>query len=607
MTVRFDRIAQATQWLATFFANPDNSNGADGAWRIATPLGLGKPNLLLNDIYARAKADPKLKLTLFTALSLNPPRATGVAGQFLGPFAQRQWGSDYPALAYAHDYAREQLPPNVTVHEFYMQAGAALAAPRMQRDYISLNYTHVAAAVREMGVRVIVQLIAKRGDKYSLSCNPDLTLDLCDGSATAPVVIGVVHPQLPFMGGDAEVGPEFFAGIVESDETRHAIFALPRTPIEDAEHFIGLHTSSLIRDGGTLQVGIGSLSDAVVAALLVRHQNNALYRRIGGQGEPFTLGLYGLSEMVTDGFMHLRRAGILVREVIDERSGTRTFLHGAFFLGSKAFYAWLREMPLEEAQGVRMTRVSKVNDLYDPNETALRRQRKYPRFLNTCMQATVLGAAASETLVDGRVVSGVGGQYNFVAMAHELQDSRSILMMRAVRVKDGKRASNIVWGHGQLTIPRHLRDIVVTEYGVADIRNKTDEQCVRAMIAVADAEFQPELAAIAKRYGKLSADYVLPEPVNTPHRLHEQAAFFRREGAFQRFPFGSDFTPEEERLSVALGELQKRSALGQLALAWRGMRAPAFAPELARMALGSSVGARVTAWALRGALSLGSE
>lgn len=594
MTVQFSRIADATTWLAQFFAGEP--------WRIATPLGLGKPNLLLNDIYARAKADPSLQLTLFTALSLNPPHASGVAGKFLGPFAERQWGTDYPALAYTQDSARQKLPLNVTLHEFYLQAGAALAAPRMQRDYISLNYTHVAAAVREMGVRVIVQLIAKRGDRYSLSCNPDLTLDLAEGQ-NALRVLGVVHPDLPFMGGDAEVGAEFFAGIVDSDETRHQLFALPRAPIEDAEHFIGLHVSGLIRDGGTLQVGIGALSDAVVAALLMRHQKNDLYKSMGGDGDPFTHGLYGLSEMVTDGFMHLRRAGILKREVIDERSGTRTFLHGAFFLGSKEFYAWLRDLPEDEARGVRMTRVSKVNDLYDANELALRQQRKHPRFLNTCMQATLLGAAASDTLPDGRVVSGVGGQFNFVAMSHELRDSRSILMLRAVREKGGKRASNIVWGHGQLTIPRHLRDIVVTEYGVADIRNQSDERCVRAMIAIADAEFQPELAATAKRFGKLPRDYVLPEPRNTAKRLRDEARLFRGADAFAPFPFGSDFTPEEERLAVALGALQKRSTLGKLALAWQGLRAPPFAAERVRMRLGAGLGDWLTAAALRGALA----
>jgi hypothetical protein len=593
VTVRFGRIADATDWIANFFAAQP---GVGRDWRIATPLGLGKPNLLLNDLYARAKADPALKLTLFTALSLNPPRATGIGARFLAPFAVQQWGADYPVLAYAEDGAREALPPNVTVHEFYLQAGAMLQAPRMQRDYVSVNYTHVAEVVREMGVRVIVQLVAKRGDKYSLSCNPDLTLDLAGGE-NAPLVVGVVHPDLPFMGGDAEVGEEFFSGIVESDETHHQLFALPRSPIEDAEHWIGLHVSGLIRDGGTLQVGIGSLSDGVVAALLLRHQRNALYQRMGGAGGAFEHGLYGLSEMVTDAFMHLRRAGILKREVVGEHS--RTFLHGAFFLGSKEFYAWLRDMPEEEARGVRMTRVSKVNDLYDPNEALLRQQRKHPRFLNTCMQATLLGGAASDTLPDGRVVSGVGGQYNFVAMAHELRDSRSILMLRAVREKAGKRSSNIVWGHGQLTIPRHLRDIVVSEYGVADIRGKSDEQCVRAMIAIADSEFQPELAAIAKRYGKLARDYVLPAPVNTPARLREEAARFRGEGAFQPFPLGSDFTPVEERLAVALGALEKSSTLGQLRYAWHGLRAPSFAAELAR--LGISHGVSVAA--VRGALA----
>ena len=82
-------------------------------------------------------------------------------------------------------------------------------------------------------MHVIVQLIAKRDDKYSLSCNPDLTLDLAESTQ----VIGVVHPALPFMGGDAEVEASFFAGNVESAETQHQLFALPRSPFDLAEHW----------------------------------------------------------------------------------------------------------------------------------------------------------------------------------------------------------------------------------------------------------------------------------------------------------------------------------------------------------------------------------
>src|SRR3546814_17740056 len=87
-----------------------------------------------------------------------------------------------------------------------------------------------------------------------------------------------------------------------------------------------------------------------------------------------------------------------------------------------------------------MCRVGEVNQLYGGNEMLERAQRRESRFFNTCMMATALGAAVSDGLDDGRVVSGVGGPYKFVAMAHALPDARSVLLLRAPRAAgDGAR------------------------------------------------------------------------------------------------------------------------------------------------------------------------
>jgi acyl-CoA hydrolase len=126
------------------------------------------------------------------------------------------------------------------------------------------------------------------------------------------------------------------------------------------------------------------------------------------------------------------------------------------------------------------------------------------------MKVSLLGAASSDTLPNGRVVSGVGGQYNFVAMANELPDGRSLLLVRSTRHDGGELRSNVVWNSEQVTIPRHVRDIFITEYGCADLRGKTDEECVIALLAVSDARFQDTLAAAAKRAGKLRADCGIP-------------------------------------------------------------------------------------------------
>ena len=121
-----------------------------------------------------------------------------------------------------------------------------------------------------------------------------------------------------------------------------------------------------------------------------------------------------------------------------------------------------------------------------------------------------MGAAISDGLEDGQVVSGVGGQYNFVAQAFALQGARSLLTLEATRQAGAKSQSNIRWTYGHQTIPRHLRDVIVTEYGVADLRGKSDADIIAAMLAVADSRFQAELARQAKDAGKLPKNFEIP-------------------------------------------------------------------------------------------------
>lgn len=561
---------------------------------MATPLGLGKPNQLINRIYDRVAQDKNLKLKIWTALSLDFAAPTSeLEARFLDPFYARHFGSDYPHLKYVHDVQHNKLPPNISLHEFYFQAGSMLQSAQAQQNYVSLNYTHVTPAILQHEINVVVQLIAKSpdGSRYSLSSNPDLTLDVKDlykARQRPLLLVGVVHPDLPFLGGDAEVEADFFTAILETPEVHHELFALPKTAEDEVEHMIGFYGSHLVEDDGTLQIGIGSLSDALVHSMILRHQRNALFKTISDRvailqqasgnkdhlhRDVFHHGLYGTSEMIMDGFMHLRKAGILKREICDHEESARRYLHGAFFLGSKDFYHWLRHLEDEDLQGLSMTRVSKVNDLYDPHERALRRQRKKARFFNTSMNVTLLGAAASDTLEDGLVVSGVGGQYNFVAMAHELAEARSVVMLRSTREKGGKRFSNILPTHGQSTISRHLRDIVITEYGIAFLRGESDQTVIQRLLEISDSEFQPELLAWAQKNKKISRDYKLPPQArnNTPERIKSFIREHQSEGLFGIYPFGSDFTEEEIKIGKGLLKLKGRSRWEQMSYLAKGL------------------------------------
>lgn len=554
---------------------------------LALPLGLGKANHVANALFAKAVNDPSLRLTIFTALTLEPPRARSeLEHRFLDPIAQRLFAG-YPPLDYATAIRKGAVPPNITVNEFFLQAGQWLGSPYAQQHYISANYTHALHYVLDRGVNVVAQLLAHRAAEaphpYSLACNPDLTLDLLAlrraGRADF-LFVGQANSQLPFMPGDAAIGGGELDMMLDDPATDFPLFTPPREPVALTDYAAGLHAASLVPDGGTLQIGIGSLGDAVAHALVLRHHNNDAYcgllSRLGYDpvrdpavhNEPFAVGLYGCTEMLVDGLLDLFRAGVLKREV------DGVVLHAGFFLGSRAFNAALRDMPRETLRKFAMTSISYVNELYR-YEDEKRRARVNARFLNDAMMATVLGDVISDGLEDGRIVSGVGGQYNFIAQGFALDGARSAIVLRSTRNAHGRLHSNIRYRYGHTTIPRHLRDIIVTEYGIADIRGKSDRDVIAAMLSITDARFQDALLRQAKDAGKIERGFELPKAArnNTPAAIAQALQEAERAGLLPMFPFGTDFTEIEQRLIPALQTLQAASPLRLAGLLLHGLAA----------------------------------
>src|SRR5260370_27593689 len=191
------------------------------------------------------------------------------------------------------------------------------------------------------------------------------------------------------------------------------------------------------------------------------------------------------------------------------------------------------------------------------------------------MMATLMGAVISDGLENGQVVSGVGGQYNFVAQAFALRGARSILTVEATGQGGAKAQSNLRWAYGHQTIPRHLRDVFVTEYGVADVRGKSDADVIAAMLGIADSRFQAELARQAKDAGKLPKSFEIPavHRDNHPERIADALRPAREAGLLPQFPFGSDFTDTEQRLIPALQFLQDAQRTPQRlpGLLWQGV------------------------------------
>jgi acyl-CoA hydrolase len=656
---------------------------------LGIPLAIGKPNPFVNTLYRRIKANPKRKLTIVTALSLERPVGkSDLERHFLEPLVERVFG-DYPDLEYVKDLRGGGLPPNIEVHEFFMKTGDYLGNAAAQQNHISTNYTFVARDMLVQGMNVIAQAVAARGEgadwRLSMSSNPDVMADLIERYAEGgqPLLkVGVVNRNMPFMPNGAEVSPGFYDIVVTDPAATHQLFGPPNGKVSTADYAIGLHASSLVVDGGTLQIGIGSLGDAIGQALIVRDRHGAEYRTIlesicpdgvaGRELGRFDKGLYGCSEMFVNAFLKLIEAGIVRREVFNDSVlqrmlndgrlpdptvtrqtllalleagriqsplsaadvdflvrfgifkpgvaldgdhlvqdglalpndlrteasldaivqallGTRLtggiFMTGGFFLGPNDFYERLRSMPPQDLAKIDMTGVAFINQLYGkhPGESELKRvQRHKARFMNTTMVVTLLGAAASDALESGQVVSGVGGQYNFVAMAHAIPDARSILMLRSTHENKDGLTSSIVWNYGNVTIPRHLRDIVITEYGVADLRGRSDSEVVKRLIAIADSRFQEGLIREAKAHGKLDAGYTLPERYaqNLPAMLDAKLHPWSHAGLLPAFPFGTDLTTDELHIVTALKRLKRATQhpVEMVTLAvrsvWEGKEAP---------------------------------
>ncbi len=630
--------------------------------KLGMTLALGKPLIIANEFYRRAKEDPSISLKIVTALPLEKPKGhTEMERRFLKPIAERIFDGVLE-FDFMLDLRAGKLAKNVEIYEFFCKAGANLNQPEYHLHHFSSNYTHACRDAMDFGCNVFGQLISTKvidgKVKFSMGCNTDICVEavkiLKDQRAQGRkvAIIAEANEKMPFMYGDAFVPADTYDIILKGEEYNYKLFGAPKDAVALPDHMIGLNVSTLIKDGGTIQVGIGALGDAIVAGLQMRNNHHKVYTEViekagittryadlikkWGDTGHFKQGLYGSSEMFVDAFMQMYKSKILKRKVFDsvplmklinkgqlaadkipadiidklvdmkaihgklteedfnfltefgilkkglkfvkgaikdgkisypgdmndkanrtkirkilgkELHGGKVIL-GAFFFGPQSFYDALNEMSEEERMSFGMSGVEKVNQLYGDEELRAL-QRKDGRFVNTGITASLLGSIASDQLENGKVISGIGGQYNFVSMAHALPDGRLIMMIKSTKGSGKALKSNIVFSYGHCSVPRHLRDIIVTEYGIADVRGKPDQEIVAAMLNIADSRFQKQLLEQAKKAGKIAKDYEIPKEYcnNTPEKIAKLLKPYQEEGYFQPFPFGTDLSPDD----IALG------------------------------------------------------
>jgi acyl-CoA hydrolase len=278
-------------------------------------------------------------------------------------------------------------------------------------------------------------------------------------------IILEVNPQMPVTSGATLVPLTWVDHLIESD---HPLPALERPSMSEEDHKIAHYVADLVENGSTIQLGIGSIPNAIGLALRSKKD----------------LGVH--TEMINDTMMDLYLEGVITGRKKTLWPGK---ILGAFAYGTKHLYQFLHDNPAIELQPA-----SVVNDPY-------RIGRNYKMIsINSAVEVDLTGQVCSES-VGHNELSGVGGAFDTHVGAQRSEGGRGIIAMRSTAA--GGKVSKIVFElapGAKVSIGRNDIDTVVTEYGVAQLSGKSVAQRVKAMVAIAHPQFRDELLAQAKRF-----------------------------------------------------------------------------------------------------------
>jgi len=284
---------------------------------------------------------------------------------------------------------------------------------------------------------------------------------------TADRIIAQINPKMPTLGGK-KISLDKIDYIVPAES---GLYTIGRAEIDARTQTIADYVAELVEDGATIQLGIGALPDAIARNLMDKKD----------------LGVH--SETLTEAMMELVQAGVINNSKKTLNPG---ICIGAQAAGSEKFYEFIDHHPL-----FAVYPVDYVNDPYVVG------QNYKQTSINSCMEVDLKGQVNSET-VGGRQYSGIGGQLDHVRGAQLSEGGKSILALNSTAKQD--TISKIVpyFAPGNVTtISRYDVHYIVTEYGVADLKYKTERQRALALISIAHPKFRDELKFKAAEMGIL--------------------------------------------------------------------------------------------------------
>ncbi len=331
-------------------------------------------------------------------------------------------------------------------------------------DYTPCFFYQVPQLFRTTLPLDVTMIQVSKPDEHGY-CSFGVNVDCVKGATeSAKMVIAEVNENMPRTLGDAFIHINDIDYIVEYNTP---IVELPTSYIGDAERKIGEICASMVHDGDTLQVGIGSISDAVLMAL--KDKKN--------------LGIH--SEVISDEIVDLIENGVITNS---EKEINRGVTIVSFVLGSKKLYDYVNNNP-----SIEMHPIDYVN------HPLTIMQHKNIVSINFCVEIDLTGQVASET-IGMKQISSVGGQVDFVRGVSLAENGRSIIAMTST-AKNGEISKIVPFLEKgtPVTTSRNDVDYVVTEYGIAPLKGRSLAERAKALIRIAHPKFRDELTAEWKR------------------------------------------------------------------------------------------------------------
>lgn len=278
---------------------------------------------------------------------------------------------------------------------------------------------------------------------------------------TATVIIAQINRNMPRTHGDGQVHADQIAFAVEIDDP---LFEHPPAPLTETERSIAHHVAGLVDDGATLQMGIGAVPDAVLAAL---HSHK-------------DLGIH--SEMFSDGIIDLVKRGVITGRLKRTHPGK---IIGSFAMGTRRLYDFMHDNPQ-----IAMLDVAYVND------TAVIRRNPRVTAINSALEVDMTGQVCADS-IGTFLYSGVGGQMDFIRGASLSEGGKPIIALPSVTSRGNSRlVVNLKEGAGVVTTRANVH-YIVTEHGVAYLYGKTLRERARALIAIASPDHRESLERAA--------------------------------------------------------------------------------------------------------------